>query len=359
MMDAKNVPRFAVIGTGSMAAAMMSTFGRAGVPVTAVASRDAERSRRFASAFGIPTAGSDLDSFLHSGAFDAVYIANASAEHATTTIAALEAGKAVLCEKPLALSGSEAEHVAGVARRAGKLCMEGLWIPFLPAYRRFVELAHATTYGRPTHLFADFGYPVSEKGQPRLFSPAAGGVLRDRGIYLVALALNVFGPVQRVDALLEVTAHGVDQHASLQLSHRGGGQSQLSASFTSLMSNTAALACSGGLIHLEEPLIGAETVSTRRIAVVHDLSQETAQPLGARQKLARNLRQRPLLRRLKRSIPNARHEYFAYGPDPYLPQLLHFLALLSAGTAESDIVPLELSLSIQHVIDRARSDQRP
>jgi predicted dehydrogenase len=357
-MDAKDVPRFAVIGTGSMAAAMMSTFGRAGVPVTAVVSRDAERSRRFASAFGIPTAGSDLNSLLHSGAFDAVYIANASAEHATTTIAALEAGKAVLCEKPLALSGNEAEQVAGAARRAGKLCMEGLWISFLPAYRRFVELAHTNPCGRPTHLFADFGYPVSEKALPRLFSPAAGGVLLDRGIYLVALALNVFGPVRRVDALLKVTAHGVDQHASLQLSHHGGGHSQVSASFTSLMSNTAALACSGGLIRLEEPLIGAETVSMRRMAV-HDLRQETAQPLGARQKLARNLRQRPLLRRLKRAIPNARREYFAYGPDPYLPQLLHFLALLGAGTAESDIVPLELSVSIQHVIDQARSDQRP
>jgi len=174
----------------------------------------------------------------------------------------------------------------------------------------------------------------------------------------VALALEVFGPVQKVEALLEVTARGVDQHASLQLSHEGGGQSQLSASFTSLMSNSATLACSGGLIRLEEPLIGAETVSMRRMVAADDLPQEPAQSPGVRLNLAHKLRQHPLLRRLKRAIPNARREYFTYGSNPYLPQLLHFLDLLSAGARESDIVPLELSLSIQHVIDLARSGQR-
>ncbi len=337
-----------------MAAAMMSTFNHANVRVAAVNSRDTARGRQFASAFHIPTAGEGVEAFLQSSEFDAVYIANASAEHASTAIAALEAGKAVLCEKPLALSANEAERVADAARRTGRLCMEGIWITFLPAYRRFVELARTKACGKPTHLFADFGYPVSEEALPRLFSPATGGVLLDRGIYLVALALDVFGPIESVDANLDVTAGGVDRHVSLQLSHRGGEQSQLAASFTSLMSNSAMLACSGGLIRLEEPLIGAEMVSMRRMAVVHDPPPDPAQFLGMRQKFARGLRQRPLLRRLKRAIPNTRYEYLSYGVDPYLPQLLHFLRLVRAGSRESDIVPLELSLSIQRIIDRAR-----
>jgi len=190
-MDTNSAPRFAVIGTGSMAAAMMSTFDHASVRVVAVSSRDAARERQFASAFHIPTVGEKVESFLQSSEFDAVYIANASAEHGSTVIAALEAGKAVLCEKPLALSANEAERIADVARRTGKLCMEGIWIPILAAYRRFVELARTNACGKLTHLFADFGYPVNEKTLPRLFSPAAGGVLLDRGIYLVALALDV------------------------------------------------------------------------------------------------------------------------------------------------------------------------
>jgi predicted dehydrogenase len=350
--------RFAVVGTGNMAASMMSTFAQAGVRVTAVASRDPERARRFASAFGIPIALDALGSLLRSKEIDAVYIANATAEHAATAIAALEAGKAVLCEKPLALSSDEGERVAEVARRTGKLCMEGIWTPFLPAYRRFLELARTKACGEPTHLFADFGYPVSEEALPRLFSPAAGGVLLDRGVYLVALALKVFGPVERVDARLDVTSRGVDQHVSLQLSHWQGGLSQLSASFTALMSNTAALACSGGMIRLEEPLIGAERISTRRMATERTSPQEAALPLRASQNVLRTLRQSPLLRRLKQALPNAPREHLSYGTNKYLPQLEHFLGLMKAGARESGVVPLELSLDIQRVIDRARADHR-
>jgi len=337
-----------------MAATMMATFERAGVRVAAVGSRDATRGQNFASAFHIATVGERIETLLKSNDFDAVYIANASSEHASTTIAALESGKAVLCEKPLALSANEAERVADVARRTGKLCMEGIWIPFLPAYRRFIELARTNACGRPTHLSAAFGYPTSQVTHSRLLSPRTGGVLSDRGIYLVALALDVFGPVESVDAKLEITANGVDQHASLQLFHRGGEQSQLAASFTSLMTNTATLACTSGLIRLEEPLIGGEKISMRHVAPDHDPPSDPAQLLGMRQKLTRGLRERAVLRRLKRAIPNSHREYLSYGTNPYLPQLRHFLELLGAGSRESDVVPLELSLRIQRIIDRAR-----
>ena len=351
-------PEFAVVGTGNMATTMMTTFAQAGVRVTAVASSDQERARRFAKAFGIPIARDGLGPLLRSAEVDAVYIANATAEHATTAIAALEAGKAVLCEKPLALSLNEAERVVEVARRTNKLCMEGIWTPFLPAYRRFLELAGTKACGEPIHLFADFGYPVSEAALPRLFSPAAGGVLLDRGVYLVALALKVFGPVERVDARLDITGQGIDQNAFLQLSHQRGGLSQLSTSFTALMSNTAALACSGGMIRLQEPLIGAERISTRRMANRRTAPQDPNLPLRAFQNTVRTLRQSPLLRRLKQSLLNAPSEHLPYGTNKYLPQLEHFLALLKAGARESSVIPLELSLDIQRVIDRARADHR-
>lgn len=336
-----------------MAASMMATFAQAGVRVAAVASRDQQRALRFARAFGIPAASEGLSSLLQSAEVDAIYIANSNAEHASTAIAALEAGKAVLCEKPLALSAAEAERVAEASRRSGSLCMEAIWTLFLPAYRRFLELARTKTYGVPAHLFADFGYPVSEDALPSLFSPTAG-VLLDRGTYLVALALNVFGPVERVDAQLGFTAHGVDNHASLQLSHSGGGQSQLSASFTSLMSNAAALACSGGIVRLDEPLIGAETVSVQLTLAERNALGDPTLPPALRQKLARRLRQWTPLRRLKRALPSARREHLSYGLDQYLPQLEHFLSLMKAGATESDVVPLEFSLAIQRVIGQAR-----
>lgn len=338
-----------------MAATMMSTFARANVHVAAVVSRDAKRAQKFASAFHIPIASGDLGAALSSDEFDAVYIANASVDHAMTAIAALQAGKAVLCEKPFAVNANEGNGVSQAARASGRLCMEGLWTAFLPAYRHFIELARTERYGKPAHLFADFGYPVGDDLRRRVLSPTASGVLLDRGIYLVALALDIFGTVERVSAEFDRSANGVDQHVSLQLFHRNGGQSQLSASYVALMSNSAALACSKGMICLGEPLVGTEMVLTRQASVAQSL-RDPAEPLGKRASLMRSLREHSFLRRLKRSVDASRRQHFAYGPDPYLPQLQHFLGLLETGANQSGVLPLDSSLETLKVIDRARID---
>jgi predicted dehydrogenase len=349
--------KFVVVGTGAMAATMMPTFAQAGVDVTGVLSRDPERSRRFASIFGIPTAGPDLVAYLKSQEVDAVYIANAPQDHATAAIAALEAGKAVLCEKPMAVSATEAERVVDAARRTGKLCMEGLWTLFLPSYERFLALARAETFGEARHLIADFGYPVSEEVRPQLYSLLGGGVMLDRAIYLIALAISVFGPVERMDAQLDFTDGGVDRDVSLQLSHQGGKHSQLTASFTSLMSNTATLACSKGSIRLEPPLVGSETISTQHASLVQP-PQETPLPTSVGENLIRSLRAYPQMRRIRRALGILSRRHFWYGRNPYLPELRHFIELLGTGAQESNIVPLQLSLNIQRIITSARADHR-
>ena len=137
---------------------------------------------RFAEAFGIPDAYGDQHRMLARADIDAVYIANAAALHRGSAVAALQAGKAVLCEKPLALDSAGGAQVAAAARRADRLCMEGLWTLFLPAYQRFIALAESQSCGAPGHLSAGFGSPEEAGG--RLMSPDAGGVLLDRGVYL-------------------------------------------------------------------------------------------------------------------------------------------------------------------------------
>ena len=260
-------PRFAVIGTGRMASTMMRTFAHTNVRVMAVASRDPQRRRQFAETFDIPVVGEDLVSLLRTTDIEAVYIANGNVDHATTAIAALEAGKAVLCEKPLALSTTECLKVAQAARQTGTLCVEAIWTLFLPAYRRFFDLAQSSACGQPTHLYGDFGYPVSNKALPRLVSPESGGVLADRAVYLIALALKLFGRVERVDAQLDVTDEGVDRRASLQLVHERGGHCATIQLPPARVVQHAVLACSRGIIQLDEPLIGSERVLQRNAAV--------------------------------------------------------------------------------------------
>jgi predicted dehydrogenase len=349
--------RFAVIGTGTMAATMMSTFALAGFPVTAVASRDLNRAKHFARLFKIPFASAHLEEILNSENVDAVYIANAPRDHAKTAIAALEAGKAVLCEKPMALSFADVQQVVNVARNTKSLLMEGLWSLFLPSHQLFFELSRTRHCGEPKALTADFGYPVSQDTLPRMLSPDRGGVLLDRGIYLIALALKVFGSVERVAAELVSTGSGPPEEAFLQLSHTGNRHSSLAASFIGYMSNTATLSCSNGLIRLESPLIGSETVSTRLVAA-KKADEKVAQPSSYRRDFLSRLRQSSGLRAVKQALDRPTSRHAGYGRNRYAPQLKHFAAILKAGAQESDVVPLNFSLDVHRIIDLARADHQ-
>jgi predicted dehydrogenase len=231
--------------------------------------------------------------------------------------------------------------------------MEGLWTLFLPAYRRFFELSCIAEVGQVKSLIASFGYPVSPETQSHTKDPV--GVLLDRGIYLIALALAVFGPVDEVETDLKFSDSGEEEDAFLQLRHSGGGFSQLSASFTSLMPNTATLSCSRGLIELEAPLIGSEGILTRQTAIMRS-DLDVAQPSSFRTKLVRKLRENPKLRRINRLRNKSNSQHVPFGSDQYLPQLDHFLGLMRAKTPESDIVPMRFSQDIIRIIDRARSN---
>ncbi|SFL93500.1 Gfo/Idh/MocA family protein [Methylorubrum salsuginis] len=347
-------PRFGVIGTGLMAASMMRTFARAGIPVVAVASRDGARARRFGKAFAVPDADGTLDRLLERRDVEAVYIANATVDHEATALAALEAGKAVLCEKPLALDAAGAARVAAAARRANRLCMEGLWTLFLPGHLRFLSLAEAGACGVPGHLCAEFG--SAESATDRLLEPAAGGVLLDRSGYLLALALKALGPVERIDAQVALSPAGIDHHACLQLGHRAGGHSQLALSFKVQLANRARLSGPAGSLELGDRLPAAEWLALRRAGLPRTVRMEAAS--DPRGRLAGRLRTVPLLRRLHRSLPSGATEHLTYGPDPYLPEVRHFLHLLRTGAGESDVVPLALSLDILRIIDRARAVAR-
>lgn len=343
----------AVVGTGAMATRMMDTFKKAKIHVAAIVSHDIERARALAARFDVPIFESSLSAVLVRSDVDAVYVANAAYEHSMVCIAALEAGKAVLCEKPIALCFNDAQRVAEVARSTQMLCLEGLWTLFLPAYQRFFEMPKSGAWGRADSLVADFGYPSSEKIAPRTQREDFEGVMLDRGVYLIAMSLRLFGAVERVHADLRINAYG-DEEAFLQLRHYNGSHSQLAMSFTSLMSNTATLHCSKGLVQLQYPLVGSEGILTTRSSNASSSPQAVREP-SLRTDVLRKLKEFPLLRRINRGLRRVGAESLPYGSDQYLPQVEHFVALFKAGAHESEVVPLEFSLDVQRVIESARA----
>ena len=311
-----------------------------------VASRSVERARAFAHDFGIEQAVSEAE-LLEDKTIDAVYIANDSVRHAASSIAALRAGKAVLCEKPFAVSLAEAQEVASVAHETGALLMEAISTPFLPAFRHAIDAAQNGRLGQAKHFYADFGFPVTPTSEPKLFA-AGGGVLLDRAVYLVALALELFGPAEKIAASIEYDHAGVDVAAVIQLDHSAGNYSQLAASFNSLLSNHAKISCDRGIISLDAPLLKAESV---RVSAMRPLGTSSTGHGGFKAQIARW----PFLRRAAAVAKRPFAMQKPYGRTHYEPQFEHFVELIRKGMRESSILPLTTSLEIQRILAAARA----
>ena len=354
-MTSRSVVRFGIVGTGRMAVRMAQSLSLLeGGQIVAVASGSPERAKRFAEAFGIPRAHEAVAALLADESVDVVYVANATAEHAGTTLLALKAGKSVLCEKPLATGAKESLEIGSAARESGCLVMEAMWTLFLPAYQRFSQLVASQRSAGPLHLYADFGYPISAGEQQRLVTPGRGaGVLLDRGVYPLALALKLFGAVRRIDGCVNLTADGVDEHAALHLLHEAGDVSQIAVSLRVLLQNRAAVSSASGLVELEPPVIGAESVRS----FAHRPAGPAADPLvtaGMKAGIGNALRRRPELRRLNRLRQRGHVEHQPYGADPFLPMLGHFCEQVRAGKTASEVMPPGLSTAVLDLVDRAR-----
>jgi len=347
--------RFGVVGTGAMSATMMECLAlEPRASVVAVASTDTTRARAFAARFGIANAHGGLDELLARPDVDAVYVATATRDHASHAIAALEAGKAVLCEKPFAICAEQGQRVLEAARRHSRLFMEGQWTAALPAFRELVRLARERALGEPVLLHSEFGIAHDPAAHPRLFEGAGAGVLLDFGVYPIALALQVLGPVRSVDAALRCSATGVDVHATLQLVHEHGGHSQLAASLVATLPNRTSLSFAGGHVELASPVMGAE-----RLRVCPAPPVGAARAEGAKRPLVAALRRQRWLRRLKSSLAGGDAREHPFGANRYAPQLSHFLALLDAGALESELMPHAASLAVLRVIDAARQCRPP
>jgi predicted dehydrogenase len=244
--------RWGVIGPGSIATGFAEAMQWAeGGTITAVASRAAERAEAFGDRFGIPTRYGDYDALAADPAVDVVYVATPHARHEVDTIGLLQAGKHVLCEKPLALNARQAARMAEEARRRGLFLMEAIWSRFLPAYRSLVDIIGEGRIGEPLLVEADFGFRRPVVPSHRHFArELGGGALLDLGIYPIQLCTLVLGPVERVVADGVVGETGVDEVVTALLHHPEGRLGVVKAALRVSMTCTARIAGTNGVIDL-------------------------------------------------------------------------------------------------------------
>lgn len=191
--------------------------------IAAVASRSLSRANAFAESFGIPTAYGSYEELTADPGIDVVYVCTPHTGHHQAAVLALDAGKHVLVEKPIALNAVQARDIAARAEEAGVFAAEAMWSFFLPKFDVIRQVLDAGTLGAITTVVAEYG----EHFEPthRIFDPElAGGPLLDLGTYPLALVTEVLGRPERLYAIGQPHPSGVNAQLSAVMQFASGAQ---------------------------------------------------------------------------------------------------------------------------------------
>jgi predicted dehydrogenase len=181
-----------------------------GVEVVAVASRDQAGADQYAREHGIALAHGSYEGLLADPAVEVVYISLPNSLHLEWTRRALEAGKHVLCEKPLGRRAADVSAAFDVAQREGRLLMEAFMYRHNPQTHRLVELVADGAIGRPRMVRGAFSFLATDPANVRLRRELDGGALMDVGCYCVSAARLLAGEPERVSAEQVLGGDGVD-----------------------------------------------------------------------------------------------------------------------------------------------------
>ncbi|AMU14889.1 MULTISPECIES: Gfo/Idh/MocA family protein [Burkholderia] len=243
--------RFGIVGAGSIARRFAQSLAYVpGAMLAGAWARRADATAAFCETYGGTPAASP-DALLASD-LDAVYIATLHDSHAQYTLAALAAGKAVLCEKPAALNAAQLDTVLHAARDAGLLFMEAMKPPFFPLYRQLRAHLRDDPIGEIRLVRAGCASSSVPEDHSVYRLDRAGGALLDIGIYEAFLAVDWLGAARDVQTLGRVGATGVDLFASLNSVHANGGIAQLFCGLDVMGRGDALIAAAGGHVTIHE-----------------------------------------------------------------------------------------------------------
>ena len=216
--------RWGILATGFIADRF--TRDLAEVPdaeVVAVGSRTLAAAQEFARVHGIPRAYGSWQELAEDAEVDIVYVSTPHSAHYEATRLCLEAGRAVLCEKPFTLDHATAAELVDLARARGLFLMEAMWTRTIPAVLRIQELIAEGAIGEVRHVAANFAFAATVPPEHRLRAPAlGGGALLDLGVDPVTFAQLFLGPPDHVRAWGKLFPEGTDQTTGIVLGYDRG-----------------------------------------------------------------------------------------------------------------------------------------
>ena len=230
------VVRIGVLGAARIAPPALIKPARTNprVEVVAVAARDRARAEKFATKHGVPTVLDGYDALIASPDIEAIYNPLPNGLHAEWTIAALEAGKHVLCEKPFTANAAEAEQVAAVAQRTGLVVMEAFHWRYHPLAQRMVEIVRSGELGTLRHVSMSLCFPLPRFSDIRYQYELGGGALMDAGCYTVHIVRTLGGEEPDVvSAAAKLHSPDVDRAMQAELRFPSGHTGTISCSMWS------------------------------------------------------------------------------------------------------------------------------
>jgi len=291
----------------------------------AVGSRDIRRAEAFAKKHGFEKAYGNYHELVNDPQVDIVYVATPHTQHEEAAMACINAGKAVLCEKPIAVNANQTKRMIQCARRNHVFLMEAMWTRFLPTLCKTRELLANGAIGDIRLVYADFGFQAEVNPESRLFAPAyAGGSLLDVGIYNLSFCSMVFGArPERIQSHMVIGGTGVDEETALLFSYKEGQSALLNSS---LRYNTP---------HI------AHIIGTNGRIELPDYWHATVLRLyNGRGELAHEFNVPP------------------YESEGYQFEAIEVMRCLDQGLKESPVMPLDESLAIMQTADLIRKENR-
>ena len=204
------------------------------VEVVAIAARDRARAEKMAGKHGIGAVHDTYDDVLADDTVQAIYNPLPNGLHGKWTIAALEAGKHVLCEKPFTANAEEAEQVAAVAARTGLVVMEAFHYRYHPLVARLLDIIESGELGDVQRIDTRMCFPLPLFKDIRYQLALAGGALMDAGCYAVHQLRTLAGAEPEVvSAAAKQQSPGVDRYMTAEMKLADGRTGSIEASMWS------------------------------------------------------------------------------------------------------------------------------
>jgi predicted dehydrogenase len=246
------VVRWGILGTANIARAQflpaLAEAGR-GEPV-AVGGRQLARATDYAAEHGVGRGVGGYQALLDDPDIDAVYLALPNALHAEWAVRTLEAGKALLCEKPLTISVADTAAVLDVAARSAPPLWEAFVFPFQAQHARLLQLIADGAIGEVREVVGSFHFQLTHKDNIRFSQELGGGSLLDVGCYPVRLAAEIFGVEPYAGSAEGDLVDGVDVDAAGVLVYPGGSRLLLTCGFRRSYDAFTRILGTDGVIHL-------------------------------------------------------------------------------------------------------------